>query len=98
MTDSELINSWTLAVVGAAVVLIAASLLIGILLAARRILRLALQALAIVERIKGNTQGIWALKETNQKAARVLAEAEAIRGHGALLASTLERQDDEGVA
>lgn len=99
MNDAQLFDAWMLALAaGAAVVLIAASLLIGIIFAARRILGLALQALSVVEKIKHNTQGIWALKETNQKAARILGETEAIRTHGALLATALERKDDESAA
>ncbi len=52
-----------LAIVGA-IVLIAATLLILILIAARRILKLAGAALGIVVNIKQNTLSIWELQNT----------------------------------
>ena len=100
MTDAELLSTWymSLAVV-AVLVLVAAGLLVGIWLAARRVLRLALAALALVEEIKANTQSIWSLKETNDQAAKILEAAESIRDHGALVAGALAKgEDHENVA
>jgi len=99
MTDTELLANWSLYLaIAGVIVAIAAGLLIGIWLTARRILKLALIALEVVERIKANTQSIWSLQETNQKATEVLAEAESIRDHGALVAGALESQDESNAA
>ena len=95
MTDAQLLSQWHVGlVVAGVIVLAAAALLIGIALAARRILRLALVALGLVETIKGNTQSIWALKDTNRVAAKILDAAESIRDHGAMVAGALETEDD----
>ena len=96
MTDAQLLSTWYMSpAVAAVLLLVAAGLLIGIWLAARRILRLALAALALVEEIKANTQSIWSLKETNEEATKILEAAESIRDHGALVAGALAADDDE---
>ncbi len=94
MTDAELLSIWIRSlVVGGVIVVAAAALLIAILLAAKRILRLALAALGLVEKIKANTDSIWGLRATNETAAQLLAAAESIRDHGALVAGALEDKD-----
>jgi len=99
MTDAEFLSQWQLSlVVATVIVLAAAALLIGIALAARRILRLALVALEVVETIKTSTDSIWALKDTNETATRILQAAESIRDHGALVAGALGEDDQSNVA
>lgn len=99
MTDAQLIAQWQTGLIVAAVIVVAAAaLLIGIALAARRILRLALAALGVVETIKANTQSIWSLRDTNEKAVKVLEAAESIRDHGALVAGALGEKDRSNVA
>lgn len=100
MDDAGLMASWQLALlVLGLVVVIAAALLIAIWLAARRIHRLALEALRQVERIQANTSEIWGLKTTNQVAGEILSTATEIEENGSTIASTLTGQEDEsGVA
>ncbi len=94
MTDAQLIAQWQTGLIVAGVIVVAAAaLLIGIALAARRILRLALAALDVVETIKANTQSIWSLRDTNRKAGKILEAAESIREHGAAVAGALGESD-----
>ena len=86
MNDAELFTNWYIALgIATVVVLIAASLLIGVWLATRRILKLAIAALGLVTQIKENTQSIWNLKDTNSTAVKILTTATAIKNHGALV-------------
>jgi hypothetical protein len=79
MTDAELFTNWYIGLgLAAVVVVIAAVLLILVWLAARRILTLAVAALALVKQINQNTQTIWALEATNQTALDILADAQSI--------------------
>ncbi|MEO7907009.1 MAG: hypothetical protein ABIT06_08555 [Saprospiraceae bacterium] len=78
----------TLAIVGV-IVLIAATLLILILIAARRILKLANAALGIVINIKQNTLCIWELQNTNHKAVDILNEADTILSNAGAVAQAL---------
>ena len=81
MDDAALIASWATGLMVAAVlVAAAAALLIGILLAARRILRLAVSTLGVVEQIKANTQSIWSLKRTSDVAEQPPNPSEATAG------------------
>ena len=64
--------------VGLAVVLVVALLLIGILLQAMRIRRLATAASGIVLAIDENTRGVWALRDTYGVAGTILEGATAI--------------------
>jgi hypothetical protein len=90
MTDAELFTNWYIGLgLAAVVVVIAAVLLILVWLAARRILTLAVAALALVKQINQNTQTIWALEATNQTALDILADAQSIRDHGAAVAQAL---------
>ena len=77
MSDAELWAAWRLwMVVGAAIVLVAAALLVTIWLTARSIGGHARRALAAAEAIRVNTAPIWALQTTNEVAAEML---EAVR-------------------
>ncbi|GAC1346861.1 MAG: hypothetical protein NVSMB18_30190 [Acetobacteraceae bacterium] len=72
-------------VVGLVVVLLVAALLIGILVEATRIRRLARQAGLLVREIDSNTRGIWALRDTSAVALALLRGAEAIDGNAAAI-------------
>jgi len=90
MNDAAYYNEFYvgLAIVGA-IVLIAATLLILILIAARRILKLAGAALGIVVNIKQNTLSIWELQNTNHKAIDILNEADTILSNAGAVATAL---------
>ena len=91
MTDAELWASWRIwMTIAAAVVLVAASLLVYIWLTARGILREAVRALAAVETIHKNTQGIWALQATNDVAERISRTVKDIQKKGSSLVGALE--------
>ena len=83
-----------LAIVGA-IVLIAATLLILILIAARRILKLAGAALGIVVNIKQNTLSIWELQNTNHKAIDILNEADTILSNAGAVATALHETEKQ---
>src|SRR5262245_45865425 len=90
MTDTDLWNAWLLwTAVAAVVVLIAASLLIFILVTARRILSEAVRALNAAEEIRKNTTVIWQLQATNEVAADILSTVRAIEAKGGALADAL---------
>ena len=75
MTNAELWGAWRLwMMVAVLVILIAATLLITIWLTARSILAHARRALAAAEKIRANTQPIWALETTNEVATEILEE------------------------
>lgn len=94
MTDAALFANWYIGLgLAALVVVIAAILLILVWRAAYRILTLAVAALDLVKQIKGNTAIIWALEDTNKTALKILADAEAIRDHGAAVAQALHAAD-----
>ncbi len=81
-----------LAIAGA-IVLIAAVLLILILVAARRILKLATAALQMVVNIKQNTMSIWELQNTNHKAIDILNEADTILSNAGAVATALHETE-----
>jgi hypothetical protein len=92
MTDVELWASWRIWMgVATVVILIAASLLIIIWLTARQILSDAVRALNAVEKIRENTQPIWALEETNEIAEDILETVKAIEAKGGALAGALHK-------
>ncbi len=94
--DDPLVASWVIGlIIAGVIVVIAAALLLGIFAAARRILRLAGEALQTVERIKRNTHSIWSLDQTNQVAGGILHRAESIAEHGAAIVGTLHPSEDE---
>lgn len=75
----EIFTSWTFwYVVGTAIVLIAASLLMGIVLVARGILSEAERALAAGKRIETNTDSIWTLDVALGMLASIRDRTEAI--------------------
>ncbi len=96
MNDAEYYNEFYigLALVGA-IVLIAAVLLILILVAARRILKLAGAALGIVVNIKQNTLSIWGLQDTNHKAIDILNEADTILSNAGAVATALHETEKQ---
>lgn len=88
---------WTLGfIVGLAVVLVVALLLTGILLQARRILRLASAAVGIVAEIDENTRSVWALRHTNSVAADLLAGARSIDANTAAIVAAVSGGKEHG--
>ena len=83
-----------LAIAGA-IVVIAATLLILIWVAARRILKLANAALGIVVNIKQNTLSIWELQNTNHKAVEILNEADTILGSAGAVANAFHETEKQ---
>ncbi len=91
MTNTDLWAAWRLWMgVATLVILIAASLLITIWLTARSILAHAVRALGAAEKIRANTQPIWALQTTNEVAGELLDTVKAIEAKGGKLAEALE--------
>ena len=90
MTDADLWAAWWLWMgIAAVVVLIAAGLLITIWLTARKILADAVRALNAAEKIRAQTQPIWALQDTNVVAEDILETVRAIEDKSVLLARAL---------
>lgn len=85
-------------VAGAIVVLLVAALLFGILQQARRILKLARTASAVVAEIDANTRSVWALAETNRVAGEILDGARAIDDNAAAIARAAAHDRDQNVA
>ena len=91
MTDADLVASVRLwMMVALVVVVIAATLLILIWRTARGIYVEALRALAAAERIRENTNPIWALQTTNEVATTMLETVQHIEMNGGALAGALE--------
>lgn len=81
---------WTAGfLVGIVVVLVVATLLIGILWQARRILNLARTASEVVAEIDENTRSVWALRDTNTVAGQILEGAEAIDNNAAAIVAAV---------
>lgn len=81
---------WTLGfTLAALVVVVVAVLLIGILMQARRILRLAGAANGLVGEIDINTRSVWALAATNAVAGQILDGAQAIDRNAGAVAEAL---------
>lgn len=94
MSDADLWAAWRLwMVVATLVILVAAGLLITIWITARKILSDAVRALHAVEAIRGNTQPIWALQDTNRVADHILKTVQAIEHKGGQLAGALAAQE-----
>ncbi len=94
MTDAELWAAWRMWMgVAAVVILIAAALLITIWLTARRILLDAVRALNAAEKIRAQTQPIWALQDTNEIAEGILETVQAIETKGGALAGALAKTE-----
>ena len=96
MNDAEYYNMFYIGLaIAGAIVLIAAILLILILIAARRILKLAGAALGIVVNIKQNTLSIWELQNTNHKAIDILSEADTILSNAGAVATALHETEKQ---
>lgn len=77
------------------VVLLVATLLIGILVEARRIRALALAASGLVQEIDANTRIVWALRDTNAVAGALLGGAAAIDANAAAIVGAVSGARDE---
>ena len=95
MNDAAYYNEFYigLAIVGV-IVVIAATLLILIWIAARRILKLANAALGIVVNVKKNTLSIWELQNTNHKAIDIFNEAGTILNNAGAVAQALQETEN----
>ncbi len=94
MNDSAFLNEFYIGLaLAGAIVVVAATLLILIWVAARRILKLGAAALGIVIRIKENTMCIWALSDTNKKAVDILSDADTILNHAGMVAQALHETE-----
>ena len=94
MSDAEYYNMFYIGLaIAGAIVLIAAVLLILILVAAKRILKLAEAALGIVVNIKQNTMSIWGLQDTNHTAIKILNEADTILSNAGAVATALHETE-----
>ena len=96
MGDAEYYNMFYIGLaIAGAIVLIAAVLLILILVAAKRILKLAEAALGIVVNIKQNTMSIWGLQDTNHTAIKILNEADTILSNAGAVATALHETENQ---
>ena len=96
MNDAEYYNLFYIGLaIAGAVVLIAAVLLILILVAAKRILKLAEAALGLVVNIKQNTMSIWGLQDTNHTAVKILNEADTILSNAGAVATALHETENQ---
>ena len=94
MGDAEYYNMFYIGLaIAGAIVLIAAVLLILILVAAKRILKLAEAALGLVVNIKQNTMSIWGLQDTNHTAVKILNEADTILSNAGAVATALHETE-----
>lgn len=96
MNDAAYYNEFYIALaIAGAIVVIAATLLILIWIAARKILKLANAALTIVINIKNNTLSIWELQNTNHKALDILSEADTIESNAGAVAKALHETEKQ---
>lgn len=96
MNDAEYYNMFYIGLaIAGAIVLIAAVLLILILVAAKRILKLAEAALGLVVNIKQNTLSIWGLQDTNHTAVKILNEADTILSNAGAVATALHETEKQ---
>lgn len=79
---------------GLAVVLVVALLLIGILVEAMRIRKLARRASDLVSEIDQSTRGVWALTQTHAVAVALLQGASAIDANAAAIVAAVSGPDD----
>jgi hypothetical protein len=98
--NAQEIYQWWFIWLGVAgiIVLAAASLLITIVVLARRIGVLAASALGVVEQIEQNTKPIWQLNATNKVAKDLLAGAQAIEGNAGAIVGALSASEQRRVA
>jgi hypothetical protein len=91
MTSAELWAAWRLwMLVGGAIVLVAAALLVTIWLTARSIADHATRALRAAEAIRDNTRAIWELPTTNETAEQIRDTVRDIETRTAALVEALE--------
>ena len=91
MSDAELWGAWRMwMALAAAIIVVAAVLLIMIWRTARGIYAEALRALRAAEKIRENTNPIWALQTTNEVATQMLATVQHIEKNGGALAAALQ--------
>ena len=94
MNDAAFYNEFYIGLaIAGAIVVIAATLLILVWLAAQRILKLATAAISIVVKIKENTLIIWGLQDTNKKAVDILSEADTILDSAGKVAQALHETE-----
>lgn len=94
MTDQQLLNTWVIGlIVTGVIVVIAAALLLGVWMAARRIQKTALVALDKVKQVQTNTQIVWALQDTNKLVAQLYSGAQSILAHAGAIAQALHKAD-----
>ena len=99
MSSDEIYFWWFVwLAIGAVIVVAAAVLLITIILAARRIARLAVVALGVVEEIEQNTKPIWEINATNKVAGDLLAGAKAIEENAVAIVGALTAADENRAA
>jgi hypothetical protein len=90
---------WTLGfALGAAVVVVVATLLIAILLVARNIERLAGQALRVAGDIAAATRPVWALGDVNDIVEDIATAVRSIDGQVSALADQLAPQAGGGTS
>lgn len=96
MNDPALYNQWIFwLIIATVLILAAATLLILVIVKARRILRLAKAALGLVIEIKKNTLPIWELQQTNAVACDILETAKDINSHINLVGDALHEKEVE---
>jgi hypothetical protein len=72
---------WTTGfIIGGAIVLVVALVLIGILLVARKIRRLGLEALSVAGEIEAATNSIWGIEGANNLVKDIARGAQSIEG------------------
>jgi len=91
MTSADLWAAWRLwMLVGSAVVLVPAALLVTIWLAARGIADHASRALRAAEAIRDNTRAIWELRTTNEVAEQIRDTVRDIESKATKLVEALQ--------
>ena len=91
MTSAELWAAWRLwMLVGGAVVLVAATLLVTIWLTARSVAAHAARALRAAETIRDSTRAIWELETTNEVAEQLRDTVRDIETKATALVEALE--------
>jgi len=94
MSEADLYFWWAVWLAIATIITIAAAaLLITVIIAARRILKLAHKALDTVDEIEKNTNAIWQLKDSDEVADELLSGAEAIKDNATTIISVLGTAD-----
>lgn len=97
MSDAQLWQAWRMwLIVAALIILVAAALLITIWLTARGILKHAVRALGAAQKIREQTQSIWALQTSNDVAQGLLETVQSIETKGAALVASLESHAGAG--